>query len=332
MSNCKFLGIFFALILTACSKSPEPTNEPAPAKKTATPAPYQEVPTASTTGATVIVADTPANLPPPPVEVQQLDVPVYIEGTPALLHPIVTVVQDSKGSVATKMASSDKTDAKAYPSEYQSAYFSKTGLFDYQTNIDNVVFENIETSKAQHVFNQNTYKIQRVFFPYIAEDNRYFANNKTYVPKRQPNETASQNTATKSASSVANTAVNQKFLSDLITVDGVKYKPLPRVLFEVNENPKADSRSKMALYMSDNFGQGITKLHPSNQFLISNEWVEPLQRFYFITQSDSDNNGVINDKDTTYHYYVDFTPSMPVIHSYRYWINKVIYLMHDIDL
>lgn len=314
------LALGLLLTVTACSKSPEPTADTTPPKKTTASTPYQEVPTASTTGATVIVADTPATLPPPPIEVQQLDVPVYIEGTPALLHPIVTVVQDSKGSMASKMVSSDKADAKAYPSEYQSAYFNRVGLFDYQTHLDNLVFENIETAKTQYLFNQNTYKIQRVFFPFIAEDNRYFANNKSYVPKKPSEKPSSVTpaTGTKPASSVATTSVNQKFLSSLVTVDGIKYKMLPRVLFEVNENTKADAGSTMALYMSDNFGQGITRLHPSNQFLISSEWVEPLQRFYFITQADSDNNGVINDKDTTYHYYVDFTSSMPVIRTYRY--------------
>ncbi|MFW2177355.1 MULTISPECIES: hypothetical protein [unclassified Moraxella] len=336
MSAIKYVLLSATLVLTACQKSPDATTEaPTPPKPKTASTVVSEVPTASTTGATVIVAETPATLPPPPIEIQQLGVPVYVEGTPALLHPIITLLQDSKGIIALKSTSdsTDKSDTN-YRNDIISAYFNKIGLFDFQTDIDNLVFENITNAKTQRLFGQNTYKIHRVFFPYIAEDNRYFDTNKSYTPKNTPAPT--QQTAQSSAQTASTpastpqptqptkpTSVNQKFTTKMLEVDGVKYLALPRVIYEVNEAGKSSSseknaQEKMALYMSDNFGQGITRLHPAEQFLTNTEWVEALQRFYFITQADSDGNGIINDKDQTYHYYVDFTPNMPVIHNYRY--------------
>lgn len=317
MTTLKYVVLSSLVLLTACQKQTDTPVENRMAAKsdTATNAPLSEVPTASTTGATVIVAETPATLPPPPIQVQQMDVPIFIEGTPALLHPIVTVIKDNKVSAVKAM--SDSAVGKNEPSQFQSQFFSNVGIFDYQTNIDNLVFENIDTQQTQKLFSTSTFKIRRVLFPYIAANNRFFSNNKTYTPKNTPTSASSAKAET-NAERAKDNAVNQRFMLTAIEINDAKYAALPRVIFEVDETTNPNSGDKMALYMSDNFGHGITRLHPANQFLVSSEWVEPLQRFYFITQADSDSNGVINDKDQTFHYYIDFTPNMPLIKTYRY--------------
>lgn len=325
MSAKKCLSLSMMLLLAACQKQSEPNDSNKPVANTrqltaSNPQPISEIPTASTTGATVIVANTPATLPPPPIEFQQLDVPIFIKGTPALLHPIVTVIKDNKGSMSKEFLgkSGDKDDTNSHYAT-QLDYFNQVGLFDYQTNIDNLVFEDINAEKSQRLFNQNNFKIRRVFFPYIDENNRFYSDTKAYAPKKVPaNASTSTPQAAVTDKEKPDVQVNQKFTVNLVEVDGVKYKALPRTIFEVNEAGKNGGSDKIALYMSDNFGHGMTRLHPANQFLVSSEWVEALQRFYFITQVDSDNNGIINDKDQTFHYYIDFTSVMPMIKSYRY--------------
>ncbi len=340
MSVAKYGLISAMVLLTACQKQADAPPEAAAPKAQPSSAALSEVPTASTTGATVIVAQTPATLPAPPVQVQQMDVPIYIEGISALLHPIVTVVKDNKNPTNKLSIGNDSENAKesGLETSLQSTYFNKTGLFDYQTNIDNLVFENLGNKTSQRLFAHNNFKIRRVFFPFIAKNNRLFNDNKIYTPNTPATLSKDKNkkptsTVSPSAASHDNVSVNQRFILNPVKVDEVEYMALPRVIFEVNEanqatdtqkadNQKTDTQKtdtqKMALYMSDNFGHGITRLHPANQFLISSEWVEALQRFYFITQADSDSNGVINDKDQTFYYYIDFSTSMPTIQSYRF--------------
>jgi len=46
--------------------------------------------------------------------------------------------------------------------------------------------------------------------------------------------------------------------------------------------------------------------------------VPQISRYYFITQSDSDGNGTINEKDTTHNYQIDFSTDTPVVKGYDF--------------
>lgn len=280
------------LALGACQQKPEEAKPPTQV--------------ASSVNNAVIIADTPATLPPEPKAVQQLDVPVYVEGGALLLHPLVTLYTDDKGLMAQR-----GTDA----SRMTSSFVTPINSFDYTSNIDNLILENVRTGSKHRVFDHNRFRITRIFFPYQYSEHSSLKGSTTPATDTVKNNGNAENISqTKASEETKNGAVL-----------------LSRILYEVDEaapskNPTAavnqrNERSRMALYMSDNSGNGLTRLHPANQFLLNSTWVEPLQRFYFVTRADSDNNGKLDDKDKVYYYYVDFTKTMPVIHRYQFTFN-----------
>lgn len=268
-----------SLMLSGCGQKPE--------------APKPERQAASSTNTAVIIADTPATLPPEPKAVQQLDVPIYVEGSSLLLHPLVTLYTDDKGLMAQNYSSANKTTSN---------FITQINRFDYTSNIDNLILENLETGMTRRVFAHNGFHITRVFFPYALAS----------TPKAA---SASAKTAKPKANQTANADDNATLLL--------------RILYEVDEAPadknatttQRNKRIRLALYMTDNSGNGLTRLHPNNQFLLSSSWVEPLKRFYFVTRADSDNNGKLDDKDEVYYYYLDFNTDTPVIRGYRFAFN-----------
>ena len=99
---------------------------------------------------------------------------------------------------------------------------------------------------------------------------------------------------------------------------------LGHAIYHINETPyiKDDEDNKLsteqALYMSDSMGNNLTKLHPDNEFVQETKWMPQVSRYYFITQSDSNKNGLIDKEDTYHNYEINFVADTPVVREYAF--------------
>ena len=223
----------------------------------------------------------------------KIEFPVYIQGIPALLHP-VTPLQASEGGY-------DISSIKSKKGEYYPV-FEENDHYDYRTYATNIVFEDIATHQTQKLISHNNFIISQVFFPHITRSIAKSANPK---PEALAADTPSEN---------ANGSTQLKTVTT----------PFNHAIYHIAETPYKDADDdhslykQSALYMSDNHGKGLIKLHPDNEFVQAVEWNPQVSRYYFITQSDSDNNGLIDDKDQRYNYQIDFKATAPVAKRYEF--------------
>lgn len=343
LSKTSVLLLASALLCTACQQKPD--DAPTKAQK-------ETSSSVNTINDAVIIADTPATLPPAPTASQRLDAPVWVAGTSTLLHPIVTVYSNDKTSLLAKDYSESGT---------RSGFVTPVSRFDYRTQVNDLIFEDLATGAKQRVFSHNRFVITRVFFPYIssvalekkrlaekkaqaklnADIDKNSADKKDNKSHDKHDKTINSKPATAKVNQVNSASVPSFFeqldltpvgesMGESTAISTKNKTPastnvalLPRVIFEVNELPapnKADNTTgeRMALYMSEANGKGVARLHPTGQYLVNANWLAPLQRLYFITQSDSDGDGKITNQDKVYYYFVDFTKPMPTIRAYKY--------------
>lgn len=80
---------------------------------------------------------------------------------------------------------------------------------------------------------------------------------------------------------------------------------------------KTPFHKERALYLSDETGKNLRKLHKNSEFLIETRWLPEMERYYFTTKSDSNQDGEITLLDQSYNYYIDFKEKdKPVIKAY----------------
>ncbi|MCG7657176.1 hypothetical protein [Wielerella bovis] len=92
-------------------------------------------------------------------------------------------------------------------------------------------------------------------------------------------------------------------------------------VYQVQEklDEKAPFRKERALYLSDETGENLQKLHKNDEFLIETRWLPEMERYYFTTKSDSDQDGKITLADQSYNYYIDFKEKdKPVVQAYDF--------------
>ena len=130
MSTLSAMGL--SLGLTACQPTAETTNRASDA-----PSP-SNVPE-------VIIAQTPASIPPATVGLKRMDFPVYLAGVPNLLHPIIPSVP------INRKYESDASDAKKSPV----SYFQEVAPYDFQSSVYNIVFEELKTGQVHRLFPQD---------------------------------------------------------------------------------------------------------------------------------------------------------------------------------
>lgn len=281
------LGILTVALaaLVGCDRLPAPN----PANNSASNVTHitrDTTPTASTTAAPapqdgdVIVADMPATMPPAVVGLKKADFPVYLAGVPSLLHPIVP-------SVPAQSAYPNAKRGDATPVNY----FQQTAPYTFSANVYNLVFENIKTRSAKRLFVQDNYLIKSVFYPYVDL-------------AKTPND-APANAATADSTM---TPIDKKLLGHFI----YEVKELPD-----DNDSKTNIDDQLSLYMSDDTGNHLTKLHPINQYVKTTYWLPEVERFYFITQADTNGDGLINENDHIYNYVIDFAATRDAVNGYR---------------
>lgn len=92
-------------------------------------------------------------------------------------------------------------------------------------------------------------------------------------------------------------------------------------VYQVQEklDEKAPFHKERALYLSDETGENLQKLHKNDEFLIETRWLPEMERYYFTTKSDSDQDGKITLADQSHNYYIDFKEKdKPMVQAYDF--------------
>ncbi len=274
--------------------------------------------------------------------------PQLIADIPYLLHPIVPNTtlenQTSKSSFISKGGYEEVTP------------FYESSPYHYQTHINNLIFENLKTGANTQLFKHNNFIIDNIFYPYIPKKQLIINKQMAQINGKTINEQAINGQAVEvqtvdgkmiegqiTEEQTLNTQLTdeniektlQEFTTDtaknkLIDLTNLKVKITPKqmlkhFIYQVNEqadanpeNKKSNLHQQLALYMSDENGENLHKLHPDNQYLSDTKWMPTLKRFYFITQSDSDGNGIIDNKDKYHNYLIDFNKEKPIAKPYSF--------------
>ena len=286
------IGLLCALMLSACQQA-DNSN-----------AANNQADNASQTGDVANAAtDTTVQVP------TSIQFPQYINGTPALLHPITPINIENHETGLSSIKS--RKGEMYYP------IFEQQGTYQYGTHANNFVFEEIATGNTQKLMPNDNFIIDQIFLPYTTQYKLFSAKDIS-----QEEALAYDNEMSADIDHEDNYYAEQDAPRDTKTV--TINTPFNHLIYHVSETPnQPDEEDKnimrqQALYMSDNVGKQLTKLHPDNEFVQQTKWMPQVARYYFITQSDSDGNGTIDEKDTTHNYQIDFSVDTPVVKSYDF--------------
>lgn len=273
-----FLGLL-GIGLTACQPAADTSSHP-----------EESVPAKPE----VIVAQTPASIPPATVGLKRMDFPVYLPGVPSLLHPIIPSVPIN--------AKSDNYDDASRKSEV--SYFQEVGPYEFQSSVYNLVFETLKSGQIHRLFPQDNFVIKAVHTPFVAiapEDKsvqKKAALTQAHIP------------ATKDQSVSPEVKVNNTLL-------------LGYFIYEVketadDEDNKTNLDQQLTLYMSDLNGKNLLKLTPNNQYFKHYKWLPETKRFYFSTQADTNGDHVIDENDKYFYYFIDFAKNAHLVTAYDF--------------
>lgn len=177
----------------------------------------------------------------------------------------------------------------------KSGSYSKTQLYSHVSVSDdkisgqmfNLVFENKQTGQTTPLFKNNTQIIHEAHYPFYVKSD--------YMGRGEINW---QN----------------------IHKDELKH--YHHFIYTVQEKIgkyNSDSiHAQTSLYMSDDKGGNLIKLHPDDEYFIQSRWVMNMERYYFTTKKDSNNDGKINLYDDSKNYYIDFKESNPKVKAYDF--------------
>ncbi|MBE0441471.1 MULTISPECIES: hypothetical protein [unclassified Psychrobacter] len=235
--------------------------------------------------------------------------PQYIHGTPALLHPITPIdIEDQETGLSS---------IKSRKGEMVYPIFEQQSTYRYHTHANNFVFEEIATGNTQKLMPNDNFIIDQIFLPYTTQYKLIAAKDIS-----QADALAYDTEMLADMDYDANYEAAQDALrgTEKVTIN----TPFNHLIYHVSETPnQPDEEGKnimrqQALYMSDNMGKQLTKLHPDNEYVQSTKWMPQVARYYFITRSDSDGNGLIDEKDATHNYQIDFSVNTPVVKGYDF--------------
>lgn len=218
----------------------------------------------------VVVASGASAVANPDIAIK-VDLPIYLDGVPSLIHPVVVSAVDE---YATKSYSSEKISSHIH-----------VDLASYQLSgkIFNLVFENKETGETKPLFSHNTQLIHQAKYLIYS----YFDDTTNNSQNKQ------------------NHPLKRKFYRHFV--------------YQVQErlDEKAPFHLEQALYLSNEKGEHLQKLHSDKEFLLETRWLPEINRYYFTTKSDSNADGKITLTDQAHNYYIDFSDvEKPVVKAY----------------
>lgn len=207
----------------------------------------------------------------------------YEPTTPPILKVDLPIFLDGVPSIIHPVVVSSVTKyaEKSYSGEKVSSHIDM-GNYRFAGDMFNLVFEDIATGEHKSLFAKNSQKIQLVDYP-----------TSPLKPISNPNQPLSAN----------------------------ELKLYRHFLYQVQENNNSDRQSnslsnQSALYISDEKGNGLKKLHPDEQYFIESRWISDVERYYFTTKADSNHDGKITLQDDSFNYYIDFKTENPTVHQY----------------
>lgn len=214
------------------------------------------------------ITDTqnPPPKPTPDINIK-LDLPIYLDGVPSLLHPVA-------------VSSVDRYADKSFSGEKISSYID-VSHYTLSGQMFNLVFENMHTNQTKPLFKDNAQLIYQADYPV-------------------------------------------RTLSEKTDTEPAKYKFYGHFIYQVKETLAKDNDdlavvNQRALYLSDNKGDGLKKLHPDGEYVLETRWLPSVERYYFSTKSDSNGDGKITLADKSHNYYVDLADaSNPVVKPYDF--------------
>lgn len=253
-----------SLVMSAC--------QPTPDNSASTPAPITSKPD-------IIVAQTPASIPPAAVGLKKMDFPVYLAGIPDFLHPIIPSVPLTTKADAYSSRSQSSTDV---------SYFQETSPYEFQSSVYNIVFEDLKTKQTHRLFAQDNFIIKSVYYPFVNLDK------------------TAKDTDSKDTDIIVN---NNLLLGYFI----YQVKEIPN-----DNDSKTNLDEQLSLYMSDADGKNVVKLTQKNEYLKSFKWIPALKRYYFATQADTNNDHIIDENDKYFNYFIDFNQTPVVTTAYDF--------------
>lgn len=198
---------------------------------------------------------------------------------PIHLKHVPVIIHPVVVSAVSRHAEKSVSGEKVTSEVYTNQYYLTGQMF-------NLVFEDLQTGAHRPLFKNNTQLIHVAHYPV----------------------------------SVLKEGVGQ----DTTELKADEMKKYGHFLYHVQENLQqtSDERSakaQLALYMSDETGGQLQKLHPDGQYLTEGRWMADVARYYFTTKSDSDHDGKITLKDNSHNYYVDFKDgASPTVKPYDF--------------
>ncbi len=268
-----------------------------------------------------------------------VDFPIAIKELGLLIHPIAPIPMDTKAK--SKLFSSsdyepryDKKMAYSYPEES----INQITPFKYTTRVNNLVFEKLPTTKADDnkpesketntvkhkLFNHNNFLITDVFYPHQIitrslvcyehdKKQQYCENIENYTGKNNYQQDTQLGEVTENDRVVIKkeTVKKELFNTFLYKVQETQLTTKQR------EEIKGNLHLQKSLYMSDENGQNVKKLHDDKQYLTDSKWLPSLKRYYFTTRADSNGNNIIDYSDEQFNYLIDFNQDKPTVTAYK---------------
>lgn len=190
---------------------------------------------------------------------------------PIYLHDLASIIHPVTVSAVEERAS------KSYEGETISSEIS-IGDYGFMGKMFNLVFENKETGEHHALFKGNNQYITVVNYPVHTLEDK----------------------TTTTADDRGNIITDKKLIK--------KYGHFIYQVQEkiVNDDNTLSINNQESLYISDELGKNFKKLHQDGEYFIESRWIPQIERYYFTTKSDSDNDGKITLQDKSHNYYIDF--------------------------
>lgn len=202
---------------------------------------------------------------------------------PPILKVDLPIFLDGVPSIIHPVVVSAVTEyaEKSYSGEKISSHINM-GNYRFAGDMFNLVFEDIATGEHKSLFAKNNQKIQLVNYP-----------TRPLKPTNEQDKPLSAN----------------------------ELKLYRHFIYQVQENISPDRQSnsvsnQSALYISDEKGNDLKKLHPDEQYFIESRWIGDVERYYFTTKADSNHDGKITLQDNAFTYYIDFKTENPIVRQY----------------